>query len=118
MTSIEKRAPFAAAGKKRFPNGDTYEGLWKGGQASGPGLYKARQGAPADVCPTPCRTRQLPWLLCPSQRASVPSPRHLLRILLTAPRRPLSPLRSGPTATSTTGSGSLARCAGGAPLSG
>jgi 1-phosphatidylinositol-4-phosphate 5-kinase len=38
-------------GKKRFPNGDEYEGLWRNGQPYGPGMYKVRR------CSTPLRAR-------------------------------------------------------------
>ncbi len=42
-----------AAGHKRFPNGDQYQGLWRNGQPNGPGMYKAR------VTDTPRRGRHV-----------------------------------------------------------
>ena len=44
--------PDSPAGKKRFPNGDVYQGLWRAGQPFGPGMYKARPLALS----LPCRT--------------------------------------------------------------
>ena len=40
--SLPRHSPWAA-GHKRFPNGDQYQGLWRNGQPNGPGMYKARR---------------------------------------------------------------------------
>jgi hypothetical protein len=59
LTGCTPRIPPHAhpQGRKRFPNGDAYQGLWRNGQPYGPGMYKVRPPAPPQLAHTLARVR-------------------------------------------------------------